>query len=132
MSVQSVWYRARVAIDEFGPFPAWVRFGERWNGWACPAFDRAVVEEIIEAQNVMIERGQSQVDELRWDEQDTQVLLKISDTYNSEGDDLYPMGGERWVRGRNRTGTPAVERIEPDAEGRYGIGSYEWCWEIIS
>ncbi len=121
-----------VSIDEFGPFPAYVDRWQRWNGWACPRFARDTVDQIIAANAALIENSEG--DELRWDPDDPDVLLKVSGTYNSDGDYLYDWrnysDGRPWKRGELMYGTPAVERIEPDCDGLYPLGSHEWCWSI--
>ncbi len=121
-----------VSIDDFGPFPAYVDRRERWNGWACPAFSREVVDLII--AHVMRDLDKYEGDEFRWDPDNETVLLQISGTYNSDGNPLYDnrnyTSGRRWKRGELMCGTPAVDRIEPDEDGLYPIGSHSWCWSI--
>ena len=39
------WTRARFEIDGLGTYEGYHR-GDSWNGWACPAFERAEAERI--------------------------------------------------------------------------------------
>ncbi len=121
-----------VSIDDFGPFPAYVDRRERWNGWACPSFSREVVELIIEAQMRYVQENEG--DEFRWDDDNPEVLLQISGTYNSDGGYLYDFrnytDGRKWRRGELMCGTPGIERVAPDEDGLYPIGSHSWCWSI--
>lgn len=116
----------RVCIDNFGPFPAYVRTDTRWNGWAICGFEWTTVDHMIDVTTANNASNLIQADDLMWDT-DGITLLKVSDTYNADGDLLYGPG--TWVRRQNMIGTPAIERIEPDSNGLYWVGSHEWCWE---
>lgn len=43
---ESPWRLSAFDIDGDRSFPGW-HCGRRWNGWACPVFDRATFEEIL-------------------------------------------------------------------------------------
>lgn len=73
----------------------------RWNGWVgAPAFDRAEVEHIAE--------WAKDDNTFTWD---GEVLLHTEHHYRDED----PQGYE-------------PERIEPDEDGRYCVGGFNWCW----
>jgi hypothetical protein len=88
-------YDARVFLGE-------VDVIQRWNGWACPRFTRAVAEDIAKA--VMEPADLSSYRAWRWD-----------------GDDLVLTANEAIV-------DAGEERWSPDGDGWYHLGSWAWCW----
>ena len=104
-----------VTVTESEPFPAHVYCAadgryDLWNGWiAAPAFDRATAERI----RLMLERDHAENPDNDYAEWDGDTFVLHSPVYESD----Y---GE------------APERIAPDSDGRYSIGSYSYCWEEYS
>lgn len=85
--------------DDAPPLPAMVA-DETWNGWMIPRFDLATAEYIVREQADLRDTLGDEVDALEW----------YGKTLVMRHDD----GSE--------------ERIERDADGRYGIGAMAWCW----
>jgi len=94
-----------VSIDEGASFTATVNPHERWNGWLCPRFARSEVE-----------RMRDYFDRLAVEYPDS------FDTITFDGDDVLVHSSQY------EYGMPDVERIEPDRDGLYPVGSYSWCW----
>lgn len=98
-------YMARLFVQPNGDL-------ELWNGWVCPAFDRAEVERVIEYNN-------------RIGSDATQASIDV-DTFEWDGDVLL----SHYSGDRNE-----VERIEPivdDAgELRWTVGAWSWTWQEI-
>lgn len=44
--LETPWKLSRFDIDGGPSFPGW-HCGRRWNGWACPVFDRVTFEDIL-------------------------------------------------------------------------------------
>lgn len=104
--------QALFGIDPMTPqeiFTGWHHSDIRWNGWATPAFDREVAEKVI----AWVAKGYEGYDEppttFAWD---GDVLVMSNHEYEDD---------EGWE----------PERIEPDADGRYGIGAFSWVWSEI-
>ncbi|MGH3737568.1 MAG: hypothetical protein ACRDT6_18460 [Micromonosporaceae bacterium] len=101
------WAPALVAIDDLlGPYPAQVRIGRTWNGWAIPRFSREVCERIAA---------------------DTQRLAGVM----PGAVEVVRVAGNR-VR-ITRDGDPGgwVEVVEPDLDGMYGVGAMAWTWSVV-
>jgi len=98
-----------VAIGDGHSFPALVDLGERWNGWLCPRFDRTIVGRVVDWLNgeraTAPECDRPDYAHATW----TGTTILLSEC----GDASAP------------------ERIEPDADGRYSLGAYSWCWEPV-
>jgi hypothetical protein len=93
-------------LDDDDPaFPALVG-RDRWNGWACPRFRREVAEVVAAWTNELRRRDPDGSELAYWDGDDL-VLL-----------DALCNGG------------CVAERVEPDREGRYGIGGWRWTWSV--
>ena len=73
----------------------------RWNGWACPFFERAAVDTIVAAF-----AGSADVCGLRWD---TDTVVEIGDD-GEETDRYWP--------------------IERDGRTLWTIGSHCWTWVV--
>jgi hypothetical protein len=79
----------------------------RWNGWACPLFDKAEAQRVMDWSNKLADtHGSDAAARLHW-EGDTLVLV------------------EPWW------GDDGTERIEPNENGFYGIGAMNWTWSIV-
>lgn len=90
-----------VTIDGVTVFRATYDPALRWNGWlGAPAFDRAEVERVIE--------WAKDDNTFAWD---GDVLVHTENDYAADDPEGYE-----------------PERIEPDAEGRYSVGGFNWCW----
>lgn len=81
----------------------------RWNGWACPAFDRENAERVVAWINRNAE------------------MFNDGDQYRAEWD------GDTVVlwSPSNRNEGYEDERFSPDEDGLYDIGSYGWCWHEV-
>ncbi len=90
-----------VTLDGMTPVQGYYHPAVRWNGWLCPSFDRAAAEEVAEWINFDSADGP---DPVCWWEGDVLAIRNIS----------YP--------------DEEPERYEPDAESRYAIGAFWWCW----
>jgi len=103
------WEPARVEIDEgLGPYDAEILTGQRRNGWVIPRFTRDVAVRV--AADIATANTAPHVHPL-----DAQVL-------RFDGDDVLLV---------HAPGTPeeqVLERVEPDADGRYGICGFRWRW----
>lgn len=77
---------------------------QTWNGWACPSFARSVAERVVTDQDVYF--GTEDDERLLW--RDGVVVSQ------------YP----QWLRDEGYEDT----EYEPDADGRYPIGSWHWTW----
>lgn len=101
--------KARFCIDAEGPesvFTGWHDPALRWNGWCTPEFDRDEVERIITWVHVSNAGDPDYYVTFEWD---GPVLVQTNVD-----------GGER-----------SVERIEPNAQGRYPVGSFSWTWSEL-
>ncbi len=98
-----------VTIGDGPGFPALVDLDERWNGWLVPRFDRASATRVIEWLN--------------------------QERTTAPENDRHEYAHATWVSTviviTNHHDADAPDRIEPDTEGRYAIGAYNWCWEPI-
>lgn len=101
--------RARVHIDAHthaDVFEATL-FGEHWNGWECPSFDRVNAEKVI----AMVDR---------WNDDAGQADTEFLWTTDRDGVDCLLMGTldgfEMWW-----------EYVGSETEG-YAIGGYSWTW----
>jgi len=113
---------ARVAVvDDAQNYVAVITDGALWNGFECPSFLRDQIERMradFDALAALNDGGE--VDTLRWAGDDPNVLELVSGSYNVAGDCLDP-GDE-----------PAVDRINPDERGLYGVGGWQWCWDQVA
>jgi hypothetical protein len=109
----------RVCIDDFlGPFDAKVDPTDLWNGFVSPRFTLEVVRQLAaRTQQLADECGHDSVDTVHVidggtgeDGHPRAVVLRVSWQFFDEG---------------ARTVTAI---IEPDDEGLYGVGGWEWTW----
>jgi hypothetical protein len=80
----------------------------RWNGFLCPFLDALTCVEVVAALNALNDT---------WGEPPL-VLDFEADGTMAVNDLTYP-GDE-------------PERIEPDADGLYALGSYGWVWQAAA
>ena len=107
-----------VTLDGGESFPALVDPAERWNGWLCPRFDRATAERIAaDFAKQRAEFGAEMVPFVITFDGDTVVVAdtqyadEIAAGFWGDPDEVY-----------------RPERINPDRDGLYDVGSYSWCW----
>lgn len=94
---------ADITIDDLTTFRATYDPAIRWNGWlGAPAFDRSEVERII---------AWAEGSTFTWD---GDVLIHSEDDYAAEDPEGYK-----------------PERIEPDENGRYTVGAFNWVWSEL-
>jgi hypothetical protein len=97
---------ALFAIDPGSPdevFPGFHDARIRWNGWACPEFDKPVAERIVTWSNTANEEfATEEAITLRWD--GDQLFI-------TEYGEEFPLG--------------------PNAHGRYPIGAFSWTWSEV-
>ncbi|RSM68696.1 hypothetical protein DL991_41235 [Amycolatopsis sp. WAC 01375] len=95
-----------ISIDGADPhFPALVA-DELWNGAAIPRFRLEVAELVVDWINDTYASYPDGSARAHWDG-DTVVLTHSDPDYDPD-------------------------RVEPDDEGRYGIGARAWVWEFVS
>lgn len=82
----------------------------RWNGWACPSFDRANTERLAASLNRAAEQSGFDPDfyTARW-EGDVLVLTLPQNMQDGDG----------------------PERYAPDEDGLYNVGSWGWVWDDL-
>lgn len=96
-----------INIDGHDPlFPALIS-DHRWNGWAIPYFRRQVAEVVVAWINKH-SRTSPESARAYWD-RDTVVYL---------------------IPAHASSGGYTPQRVDPDENGRYCIGGWEWTWEI--
>jgi len=93
----TAWRRATFEIDGMdGRFDGWTD-GQRWNGWAMPAFEFAVAQEVAKTfegrydkgRDAFITRSQDDEEEV-WPAQEVVVLAGAALR-------LYPIGAGAWI-----------------------------------
>jgi hypothetical protein len=101
------WTKAYVTVTGLGVYPAEVA-RVQWNGWACPRFTRQTAENIVAdvAEN-NTKPWHDCDDRLSWD---GDVIVRYEPAFADE-EGYQP------------------ERLEPDSNGMYGIGAFEWVWQ---
>ncbi|WHT20205.1 hypothetical protein N8J89_03785 [Crossiella sp. CA-258035] len=90
-------------------FPALID-SERWNGFASPRFRRPVAEVVVAWLNTTYRASPDGSYCGYWDED----VIVLVDPQAVDVDGYVP------------------ERIEPDPEGYYVLGAWEWAWELVS
>ena len=100
--------RALFAIEarsELDVFEGWHDPDVDWNGWATPAFNRTTAEKVI-----------------AWATREEVGDPPISFTWQHDVLRMREADGD---------GQEHLTRIEPDADGRYSIGSFSWVWDEV-
>ncbi len=94
-----------------------------WNGWAVFTCTRQVAEATVADQ-------QQQRDRHRQTLADQGVPDGELDTRINESMPMLTFDGDTIVADqRGLCGHPeAIERIEPDTQGRYVVMGWNWCW----
>jgi hypothetical protein len=94
--------------DIMGAYPARVRTGYRWNGWACPAFDFATALKVCADSHLLAASyGIEGVEIASFDPATREIVM---------------MGG-----GRGVDDAPLRISATPCC-GRYDIGAMNWTW----
>jgi hypothetical protein len=97
---------------------------DTWNGWAVFSCTRTVAEAIVADQ----QQHRTQLREsyrargLTGEDLDRRVDAEITDLH-FDGQDII---ADQRVMYED---PEAIERIEPDGEGRYVVMGWNWCWE---
>ena len=99
---------------------------DRWNGWAVFTCTRPVAEAIVADQ-------QKQRDEYRQSLHERGVPDgDLDQQVNASLAGLRFDGDVIVADQRGMYDDPqAIERIEPDADGRYVVMGWNWCWEAV-
>jgi hypothetical protein len=111
------WVPAMVAIGEdMGPYAAQIVADQRCNGWVVPRFTREVAQQVVADLNAIntaaINTGED-VDPFE------------AELARFDGDDILI------IQAPGTDEEQIVERVTPDAEGRYRLGGYRWCWSRV-
>jgi hypothetical protein len=114
----------KVCLDDMlGPLDAQVDPHNLWNGFVSPRFTLDAARELADQTHRLAEEYGADVDTVHVidaggkdrDGKPLAFVLRVSWTYMEEG------GAEQ-----------STLIIEPDDEGRYSIGGWEWCWSYAS
>jgi hypothetical protein len=99
---------------------------DRWNGWAVFSCTRPVAEAIVAEQQQLRVQEQEVLEAGGMTAQ--QARAQIDDTLA----DLYFDGDIIVNDQRAMSDDPqAIERTGPDADGRYVVMGWNWCWEAV-
>jgi len=100
---------------------------DTWRGWAVPAFNRLVTEQIIVAWEAEQTREKASLTNTGLDEHELDRRWTASSVHLAlDGDELV-------LDERDLLADPsAVTRIPPDVWGRYVVMGYRWHWQAIS
>jgi hypothetical protein len=110
------WQRARFAIEDVydPPVDGWTR-GETWNGWACPRFEWAAAQRVMEQTNASRDGDWDPVlghPPIVYDVEADRFVVRLE-----PGDDPDYVAGEAMV-----TAAGGVVMV-------YAIGAWAWTWE---
>ncbi|MGY3199744.1 hypothetical protein [Streptomyces sp. TE5632] len=115
----------RVCIDDtLGPFDARVDPHNLWNGFVSPSFTLDAVRELA-AQT------QRQAEECGATSVETVHVTEVDET-DRDGNPLAVVMRVSWAYLKEAGAQAATLIIEPDEEGRYSIGGWEWAWDYAS
>jgi hypothetical protein len=114
----------KVCIDDLGPFDARVDPHSLWNGFLSPRFT------LDEARKVA-DRTQQLAEEYGTDGIDTVHVIDAGGK-DRDGKPLAFVLRVSWMYMEEEGAEQATLIIEPDDEGRYSIGGWEWCWSYAS
>ncbi|MFI7081831.1 DUF4314 domain-containing protein [Micromonospora sp. NPDC049903] len=99
---------------------------DHWNGWAVFSCTRTVAEAIVDDQHRHRDqhRRHLRAEGVPADELDGRVDATLADL-SFDGDVIV-------ADQRAMFDDPdAIDRITPDADGRYVVMGYSWCWEAV-
>ncbi|MER5697830.1 hypothetical protein ACWDBO_37040 [Streptomyces mirabilis] len=110
----------KVCIDDMlGPLDAKVDPHNLWNGFVSPHFTLDAARELAaQTQRLAEECGK---------DADT-VHVVDSGCTDRDGNPLVVVMRVSWTYLEDEGAQQATLIIEPDDEGRYAIGGWEWCW----
>lgn len=98
--------KATFALDDDDHAYEGVTTGELWNGWECPIFTRATVEQIM-AQSFVADSP-----EIDWHFNDAgEVVIMWNGADDPDAVDTY-----------------APLHVEGADEPLYALGAWAWCW----
>ena len=104
------WYQAQVEIDGLpGPWPAWLRRDQRWNGWVVPEFTPETADQIWAAFDG------STGDDSRYTTVGEGADRTWIYTYDEEEPEAFGLGTFE-IAGQTRT--------------LVSLGGMSWCWSI--
>jgi hypothetical protein len=109
-----------VSCNDRDRYPAWADPADHRDGYVRPWFDLETVQRIADDTQAEAARvGHGSADTVHViagtvDGAEHAVVLNICWMY---------LGGERHQK--------AVEVVQPDTEGRFAIGGFEWCWYVL-
>jgi hypothetical protein len=100
---------------------------DRWNGWAVFSCTRPVAEAIV------AEQQQLRAHELEVLEANGMTPQQARREVDTSTADLH-FDGEVIVADQrvNYDDPEAIERTGPDADGRYVVMGWNWCWEAVN
>ncbi|MDH6189153.1 hypothetical protein M2168_002185 [Streptomyces sp. CZ24] len=107
-----------VSCNDTHRYPALIDPDERRDGFVKPWFDLETVRRIAADTKVHAAKyGRDSVDTVH-------VLVRDDDEGVSHVDVLAIC----WMNLHDLDVADAVEIVKPNAEGRYAIGGFDWCW----
>ncbi|REE61478.1 hypothetical protein BX257_4057 [Streptomyces sp. 3212.3] len=113
----------RVCIDSMlGPYDAKLDPTHRWNGWLSPYFTLDTVRQLAA-------RTQEMAEEDGFDCVDT--IHVIDGDTDSDGEPRAVVVHIRWQY-LGEGAESAASIIQPNDEGLYGVGGWEWTWHFAS
>ncbi|MFF4504867.1 hypothetical protein [Streptomyces sp. NPDC001401] len=111
----------RVCIDDtFGPYDAKLDPTNRWKGWLCPFFTLGTVRKLAA-------RTQEMASEYGYDNRDT-VHVIDGGTDGESGAIVLLISWQHL----DQDAESDASIIQPNDEGRYGIGGGQWTWHFAS
>ncbi|MET8609778.1 hypothetical protein [Streptomyces misionensis] len=111
----------KVCIDDMlGPLDAKVDPRNLWNGFLSPRFT-------LDAARELASQTQRLADEYDGDGVDTVHVIDCG-AKGRDGNPLTVVLRVSWTYLEDEGAKQSTLIIEPDDEGRYSIGGWEWCW----
>ncbi|MFD7769896.1 hypothetical protein [Streptomyces sp. NPDC059787] len=111
----------RIYLDRtFGPYDAWIDRSAAWNSLLFPVFDLETVRKIAADTQRMAEE----------DGHDSTITLHVLDGGTRDGKPRAVVLSVFWAALSDdpEDNRYAIQVIQPNARGRYSIGSGEWPW----
>lgn len=115
----------KVCIDDMlGPLDAKVDPHNLWNGFVSPRFT-------LDAARELAAQTQREVEEYGADGMDTVHVIDVGGK-GREGKPLVVVLKISWMYLEDEGARQVTHIIEPDDDGRYSIGGWEWCWSYAA
>ncbi|MGW6391183.1 hypothetical protein ACWFR1_11900 [Streptomyces sp. NPDC055103] len=115
----------KVCIDDtLGPLDARVDPTDRWNGHISPRFT-------LDAARALAAQTQRLAEECGPECVETVHVIDFG-TADNDGRPVAVVLKISWMYLEEEGPTKGTHIIEPDDEGRYNIGGWEWCWDFAS